>query len=71
MRIEIGNIKEDKWSMCKPNIINVEKNTEYQTLDIISEFNKNKQDFRIIFISSESSTYRSKFVVNRLRLLGV
>ena len=72
MRIEIGNIDDNEWSICKPNIINVEKNTEYQTFDISSIFDRNKQDFKVILISPYKSTrFDSKFIVHRLKLFGV
>ena len=74
MRIEIGNINKDKWIICQPNPIKVKKNDKNQTFNINCNFDKNLQDFKIIFISNHSKKYKrriEKFVVNRLRLKGV
>ena len=68
IRIEIGNAKENKWIICKPNPIKIKVTAEYQSFEISAEFDINKPDFKVIFLSPDKS---SDFIVHRLRLLGV
>lgn len=71
MRVEISKDKKG-WIMCDPNPINVEKNTEMQEFELSVPFIKNIKYIKIVFIENHGGkTAHIKFVVNRIRLLGI
>ena len=75
MKLEIGNKDNNKWILCKPEIMNVGLNEkhEMQKFDVSVCYDKDFTHIRVWFLSNHGSTYRvaAKFIVHHLEFHGL